>query len=150
MMKNSICAVRQALQLQGDITSIFSVGVRQLACGGVSAVLDMLVFQGLLCLGATGIVWAVNWGFAIGLSSNYCMNRLYTFRYIKQYQTQLPIQVALHIFSAIVSLLITQAVVWFFTQKAMFLPVIAKAISIGVVYLWSLFAMRKIIFRAAK
>lgn len=135
--------------LRGKVDSLFSVAARQMVCGGLGAVVDIIVFQVVLYTGILGLHGAVNAGFIAAFFIVYYAHKHYTFRHIQEYTMTSLRQILVFLGTALVSLGLGHIIVRFLVMALDFIPVIARAVSIAIIFFYSLFVTRRLVFVAA-
>jgi len=148
-LKQTAMTVTDALLLRGDVDRVFSIAARQAACGGMGALADLIIFQTVLYTGVFGLHGAVNSGFIAAFLIVYFANRYYTFRHIKEFKINSARQMVLYFCASLVSLGLGHIIVRFLVMTLCFIPVIARAVSIVILFFYSLFVTRRLIFAVA-
>jgi putative flippase GtrA len=148
--KQPVANTRDALFLRGDLNSVSSVAARQMVSSGLGALADIIVFQTVLYTGVFGLHGAVNAGFTVCFFVVYFGHRYYTFRHIKKYKSKSLRQIILFLCASMISLGLGHIIVRFLVMTLGFMPVLARAISIAIIFFYSLFVTRRFIFAAAE
>ena len=144
-----IKAVIAALLLRGETNRFFSVAVRQGICGLFGAVVDIIVFHSILQTGIFGLHGAVNAGWITSFFIVYFLHRYYTYRHIKKHRNKSMKQMFLFLCVSLISLGLSHIIVRFLVVILGFMPVLARTISIILIFLYSLFVNRYFVFSAA-
>ena len=148
-LKQIIAAGVDALLLRGETGGVFSIAVRQMVCGLSGALADIIVFHTILYTGILGLHGAVNAGFIIAFFVVYFANKYYTFRHVKKYKQNTVRQMALFLCASLISLGLSHIIVRFLVVTLGIMPVLARAISIALIFFYSLFVNRRFVFSAA-
>ena len=139
-----------ALLLRGNLENVFSIAVRQMACGTLGALVDICIFQTVLNIGVFDLHGAINSGFIISFFVVYFANKYYTFNQVKKFNKNTLLQILLFFCASLVSLGLNHVIVRFLVKVLDFMPIIARVISIVIVFFYSFFVNRRFIFSSIK
>lgn len=120
--------------------------IRYFAVGGVSALVDFLLF-GFMIYGL-GFPWfgAAFISFLLATSVNYLLSVRHVFasgvRFRKRHEVSLVFLVSG------IGLLANQLVLYVCIERMSFYPLVAKIVATGMLYFWNFFARSRFIFRA--
>ena len=121
--------------------SLAAQAVRQGLSGLFATLTDLVVFQ--LCLWGGLAIWlSASVAFVFALLANFAGMRWYVFGDVVRQRRNRANQGVLFILVALASLGIIQAWLWVFAVKAGFPPLPVKAVSVPVVFLWTVLAGR--------
>ena len=148
-MRSLFRAVADSLLLRGDVGSIFSVSVRQFVGSGVSTVLDMASFQGLLWSGV-GIMTAATLAFMVGIVANYTIGSVYVFKFIAGDTVWSAKRFIVFCLCSLLTLGLNLAVIWLLSVRMGLLPIASKAISVLVLFFLNQWLSRKVVFVIGK
>jgi putative flippase GtrA len=123
-----------------------SEGIRQflkyLFCGGVSTVSDMTVLYTLTHFTGTNHLIAAALGFAVGVTTNYTLNRILVF----QSSGKIKKELTLFVFIGLGGLAWTELILWIFVDHFNFKIMIAKMMAVILVLNWNFFMRKKFVF----
>lgn len=125
--------------------SMPSLGLRQVVSGAATTIVDLVVFQAALWLALPIWVAATN-SFICAVLINFCITRFYVFGETKRQRKPVRIQAILYIIASLVSLAIIQVVLYVFAVRLGWPPLPVKIMAIPVVFGWTLFAGKYLVF----
>lgn len=123
--------------------------LRQILSGAIATFIDLLTFQ-ISLWAALSIFTAACNAFLAGTSANYIISRYYVYGQVGRQKLSKKKQLPLYFATAVVSLIIMQAGLWFFAVKLGILPIAAKIIMVPIVYIWSFASSKFFVFRVGK
>lgn len=126
--------------------SLRAQAIRHLLGGAIVAVIDLSVFQwALVWLGAPASGAAfISW--VISLITSWIVTRWYVFGEVKRQKRNVLFQLFLFCGVALVSLGIIQVCIFIFTNYLLVAPLVAKILSLPIVFMWTLSVSRCIVF----
>ncbi|SBW10921.1 putative membrane protein [uncultured delta proteobacterium] len=145
-MRERLAVFINPILLKGDITSTFSIGIRQICSGAITTLVDLAVFQTLYLTSPFQLYVIISLSFVVAVFTNYAITSRYVFYHIKKFKLGAAKRIIVYFFVCFVSLAITQAVVHVLVGMVGFYPLFAKCVSIFVVFIWTLFASKTIVF----
>ena len=144
-----ITAIMDALLLRGGINGLFSIAIRQGVIGLLGALVDIIVFHLVLQTGIFSLHGAVNAGWITAFFIVYFFHKYYTFRHVKKHRNKTLKQITLYLCAFLISLGLSHIIVRFLVMILGFIPVIAKVISIVLIFFYSLLVNKRFVFSSA-
>ncbi|MEI7891305.1 MAG: GtrA family protein [bacterium] len=123
-----------------------SKGMRQflkyLVCGGMATLSDMAVLYVLTHFTSLNHLVAAAFGFVVGVTTNYSLNKILVFQSSGKIKKELP----LFVFIGVGGLAWTEVILWIFVDHFNFKIMIAKMIAVVLVLNWNFFMRKKFVF----
>ena len=146
-IRNAAKAISDALLLKVAAEGTFATVVRQVAAGLMATISDLTTFHFLLSQIGLAILPASVVSFCVGLSINYLLGGRYVYRRADGSASALSAKsFFLYVGVALVSLGLTQAIVWLIAIRLGVWPLAAKFTAVPVVFLWTFWASKTLIF----
>jgi putative flippase GtrA len=123
--------------------------VRQILSGALATSVDLLVFH-------IGLAWSLSAQAAAlisvfsGAVVNFLITRYYVFGHIQEQKKDILTQITFYIPAVLVSLGLTQLIIYVFHNQLGWNPMLVRAGAVPVVYLWTVLCGKFIIFNKAQ
>ncbi len=148
-MRNSpIVAIFSSALRPGKNQSAFALTVRQAIAGAITTVVDLGSFQCAIWLGISMYLSAAI-SMVLAFVVNFSITRWYVFGEIAKQKQPLWRQLGMYAIVAAVGIGIIQLSLWLLTDMMKALsPILAKTCAIPIVFMWTLFANKRLVFYA--
>lgn len=138
--------VVDAIMRRGDVDSPPSYGIRHFLASVVTTLLDVSLFQILVWSETTPILWASGVSFCVALVTNYILASGYVYRHLVGTKVWSWPRFLAYSACALVSLGLTQLVIWLLAVRLGLYPLFAKMIAVAVLFFLNLWMARRILF----
>lgn len=132
--------------LRGNVDSVFSVSIRQFLASGAVTVIDVGLFYGLIRCAGLDILLSAAISFCLASTLNYFLGSLYVFRHRAGSRAWRADRFALYVVFALVSLGLTQAIVWCLSIRLSLHPLIGKLTAVFTLFFWNQWISKRVIF----
>jgi len=112
--------------------------------GAVNTAVDFGLFNALVYLAGTDIVAANTVGYCTGILCSFVLNKYWTFA-DRRHTGRVLVQFPLFVGFSLIGLALSNLTVW--SLAHVIAPVLAKACSIGVTFLWNYWASDRFVYR---
>ena len=146
-IRKAVKTTGDALLLKGAAESAVSTLIRQLAAGMATTLVDLTAFHILLSRAGTAILSASAISFCLALTINYLLGSRYVYRRADgSAHTISARSFFLYAATALISLGLTQAIVWLIAVRLGVWPISAKIAAVAAAFLWTFWASKNLIF----